>query len=115
MSPLNEWPATTSLSTHAEAAVDTVTPRMQIQCDTALPSLGPHSPTSDSRDQRRQRDQKVYLLSGHRFDLVLERRQILDVDRADVRKTSTRMASPIADSAAATVRMKKTKTCPEGR
>ena len=45
-SPLNVLPASTSRRMNPDAAIDTATPRMHSQCDTARPSFGPHSPTT---------------------------------------------------------------------
>ena len=67
--------------------------------------------TSDDRpEQRRQGDEQVEFLHFHVHPFRLSRSSTWMVFR--LRNSATRMARPIADSAAATVSTKKTNTCP---
>src|SRR5437870_4098007 len=65
----------------------------------------------DGADEGRHRHQQIELLHRHRLQPFNRSRSSTSIDPT-LRNSSTRMASPIADSAAATVRMKNTKTWP---
>jgi hypothetical protein len=62
-------------------------------------------------EQGRQGNQQIeFLHLRHRnASLSLETVQVIDVNRPQITEQATRIAKPIADSAAATVKMKKTK------
>ena len=86
---------------------------MQIQCDAGAPE--PRCP----RGRRRSRRPAARAQRGDRAGPWSSRRQPFRLPSSStsmvptLRNSSTRMARPIADSAAATVRMKKTKIWPE--
>ncbi len=67
-------------------------------------------PRNDRPEQRSQGDEQIECLHFHVQPFRLSRSSTWMVFR--LRNSTTRIARPIADSAAATVRMKKTKTCP---
>src|SRR5262249_52769809 len=68
-------------------------------------------PDDDRTDQRRQRNDQIKRHHRHRGHPFNWPRSSTSIDPT-LRNSSTRRASPIADSAAATVRMKNTNTWP---
>src|SRR5262249_32627803 len=90
----------------------------------AIADLETEEPGDERADQRCQRDDQVKRSHVHRLSAEAtvgggrRRAQPLRWSRSStlmvfrLRNRATRIASPIADSAAATVRMKNTNTCP---
>ena len=111
----------TLLSVMAESTKATNTPRMVSPCEARRPSKlppkrVPKTPTNNeptngaSGTANRVDTDKVAALMVYCYPLSELSSSTLILDL--LRNSRTRIARPMADSAAATVRMKNTKTCP---
>ena len=93
---------------HAESRNEAATPSMVIQCAPARPTWRPNRPATMAPNSGASTITRTAVCIGGAQPFIAFRSTTFIVRR--LRNTTTSMARPMADSAAATVSMKKTKT-----
>jgi hypothetical protein len=102
--------STSCLSTSSDSAKETADAGDRDRVRPARPIARPNRPATIAGGERQQRARWRGAMSFHAQPFSASRSSTLMLRR--LRNSTTRIARPIADSAAATVRMKNTKTCP---